>query len=130
VTGVDRIHRRKIGHISQKHGYLYHMAPVPADGFEHCLKVREDARRLDAYIPFNELSCCWVLSHLAREEEARSRESRSAVTILRTFLPAPCRPSAPVYTPPNARTGRLAGAQFPSAAVYAPHISQSQSSTL
>ncbi len=73
MTGVDRIQRRKIGHISQKHGYLYHMAQVPADGFEHCLKVREDARRLGAYIPFNELSCCWVLSHLAREEEARSR---------------------------------------------------------
>src|SRR5262249_54625263 len=27
--------------------------------------------------------------------------------------------TAPVYTPPTARTGRLAGAQFPSAAVYA-----------
>ena len=36
-----------------------------------------------------------------------------------TALPAPRRPSAPVYTPPTARTGRLAGAQFPSAAVYA-----------
>jgi len=31
----------------------------------------------------------------------------------------PSRYTAPVYTPPTARTGRLAGAQFPGAAVYA-----------
>src|SRR5215472_9804610 len=36
-----------------------------------------------------------------------------------TALPALRRPSAPVYTPRHRETGRLAGAQFPSAAVYA-----------
>src|SRR5262249_61403600 len=38
---------------------------------------------------------------------------------LRSFLPHHVVPP-PVCTPPAARTGRLAGAQFPRAAVYAP----------
>ena len=55
----------------------------------------------------------------ASPSPARARASRSAVTILRSFLPRHVVPPPGLYTPPAARTGRLAGAQFPGAAVYA-----------
>src|SRR5215472_5607698 len=59
-----------------------------------------------------------VSSRNASPSPARARESRSTVTILRAFLPHHVA-LPPVYTPPGGRTGRLAGAQFPGAAVYA-----------
>src|SRR5712692_373921 len=73
MAGVDRIHLCKIGHIGQKHCYFHNMAEIPVNSFEDLLKIRKDARRLSGHIPFDEFPCVWVLRHLAREIESRSR---------------------------------------------------------
>src|SRR5258708_21423793 len=73
MAGVDRIHLRKIGHIGQKPRYFHNMAEIPVNSFEDRLKIRKDARRLSGHIPVNEFPGVWVLRHLAREIESRSR---------------------------------------------------------
>jgi hypothetical protein len=57
-------------------------------------------------------------SRNASPSPACARESRSAVTILRAFLPHHLALPPGIYTA-RGRTGQLAGAQFSSAAVYA-----------